>query len=326
MFKRFFHYYHPLQRKSWTNQSMFKRFFHYYHPSFLRKSWTADEVQLLRDNQSLKVAEVAKLFPDRTFGSVNSKIYDLKVCPVKEIRTQSVRKGFWTAAEDALLKEKVENWKDFKSIPWSNIADELGRSANTTRQRWKDVLSADESSRTLSDEKRIAISQCILDGELSIIEIAQKFQCPAKKVYHLRYKLMYMNMSDNLPPKDLPALLDAIQGYLKKGMHFIPWTILSKEFQVRPRALQKTMNEHIVQSLTPKNLWDSKDDKLLTQLIQNYVSKGLPIDWEHTSTQLNRSVLQVYFRYSVLKNHNSRYIQLTTVPADFSCIKDSHGL
>ena len=57
------------------------------------------------------------------------------------IHYRQMKKGHFTAKEDALIYQRVEEWGDKGKGLWVALEKELNRMANSIRQRWGDVLS-----------------------------------------------------------------------------------------------------------------------------------------------------------------------------------------
>ena len=57
------------------------------------------------------------------------------------IQSGQMKKGPFTAEEDALICQRVKEWGDKGKGLWVALEKELNRMANSIRQRWGDVLS-----------------------------------------------------------------------------------------------------------------------------------------------------------------------------------------
>ena len=70
----------------------------------------------------------------------------------KSIQNSKFKKGRFTAQEDALICQRVDEWGDKGNGLWAALEKEMGRVANNIRQRWGDVLSKKQQSRKEGEE------------------------------------------------------------------------------------------------------------------------------------------------------------------------------
>lgn len=64
------------------------------------------------------------------------------VCSNKwnSLLTRNMRKGRYTAEEDALIRQRVEEWGDKRNGLWASLEKEMGRSGLAITRHWNDVL------------------------------------------------------------------------------------------------------------------------------------------------------------------------------------------
>ncbi len=59
----------------------------------------------------------------------------------KGILTSKMKKGPFTAEEDALIRQRVMEWGDKGPGLWVSLQEEMGRPADIIGRRWKTILS-----------------------------------------------------------------------------------------------------------------------------------------------------------------------------------------
>ena len=57
------------------------------------------------------------------------------------MQSSKLKKGLFTAEEDALIRQRVEEWGDKGIGLWVALQKEMGRSGRVISERWHDVLS-----------------------------------------------------------------------------------------------------------------------------------------------------------------------------------------
>ena len=78
----------------------------------------------------------------------------------KTMEAKKLKKGPFTAEDDAIIKQRVPEWGDRGDGLWVSMEKELGRSASDIRHRWTDKLdpALEEFKRgPWSDEEVIVI-------------------------------------------------------------------------------------------------------------------------------------------------------------------------
>ncbi|KAF8649779.1 hypothetical protein AX16_005545 [Volvariella volvacea WC 439] len=110
-----------------TNKACRKRWLHSLSPTVKKTAWTAEEDELLRKfymNYGPKWSAIAREIPGRTDDAC-SKRY-------REALDPSLKKGSWSAEEDARLQEAYSRI----GSQWTQVGQELGRSGLDCRNRW----------------------------------------------------------------------------------------------------------------------------------------------------------------------------------------------
>lgn len=198
--------------------------------NFLENCWTAEEIALLKEFYPLKsrvqIAEQLGRSPDGVARMASKlKLSYLRSCPY--------RKNFWSAQDDAFLKEHIIIW------PLEKIAEKLGRKSYTVQRRaWKKHFLKNCSNRhhtrqRLWTKQEIEQLECLL-GRCSDSEIAARL---SRSVQSVQSKLKQLGI------KRPPFWSDRDIAILKKYFPFQTDRVVAQKLGKKPALVRIKGNE-----------------------------------------------------------------------------------